>query len=40
MNNLIIIMLLVFLSGCTLEGEVYPWYDDRGNIGIINSIKF
>lgn len=40
MNKLIVIIVSIYLSGCVIEGEVYPWYDTNGNSGITNEIKF
>jgi len=41
MYKLILITFVTLCSaGCTLEGEVYPWYDTEGNGGVTNEIKF
>ncbi len=41
MNKLIVITFVILCcTGCTLEGEVYPWYDTEGNGGVINEVKF
>ena len=29
----------MLLSGCVVEGEVYPWYDTEGNGGVTNEVK-
>jgi hypothetical protein len=32
-------MISMLLSGCVVEGEVYPWYDTEGNGGVTNEVK-
>ena len=39
MNKILIITICILLSGCVIEGEVFPWYDTEGNGGITNEIK-
>jgi len=39
MNKILIIMISMLLSGCVVEGEVYPWYDTEGNGGVTNEVK-
>jgi len=36
---ILIIMISMLLSGCVVEGEVYPWYDTEGNGGVTNEVK-
>lgn len=36
---ILIIMISMLLSGCVVEGEVYPWYDTEGNSGVTNEVK-
>jgi hypothetical protein len=32
--------VILCCTGCTLQGEVYSWYDNESNIGVTNEIKF
>jgi len=36
---ILILMISMLLSGCVVEGEVYPWYDTEGNGGVTNEVK-
>ena len=38
-NKILIIVIFTLLSGCVIEGEVFPWYDMEGNSGVTNEIK-
>jgi hypothetical protein len=41
MYKLVLISIVILsCTGCSVQGEVYPWRDTEGSGGITNEIKF